>query len=314
MYMKKAFVTGATGFVGGHLIKELLKEGLDVVGLGHDYKPQTTLSLLGLDKEITLIYGDLRNRSLMKRILASYGIDTIFHLGAQAIVSVAQKDPTSTYEINCVGTANLLEACKEVRGVNSILIASTDKVYGEGLSRKETDPLNGIGIYETSKIIMELTARGFQKIYNLPLVISRACNIYGEYDSNRRIVPNTIRDLKKGEQPLIFVGEKSLREYVYVDDVCDAYVLLAKEIERSSGDVFNVGSGYSIGQEEMVKKIIDISRTNIEPKYVEKPGIKEIFRQTINSGKIKESFGWNPRYSLNDGLKKTWGNWTKPTY
>lgn len=307
--MAKAFITGITGFVGAHLARKLMTENYEVIGLAHDYKPHTTLSELGLDDYVTKIYGDVRDSGLMKRILAEYRINSVYHLAAQAIVSVALKDPVTTFDVNCHGTASLLEACKEI-GVDSILIASTDKVYGEGLNRKETDPLNAEGVYETSKIAMECVAKSFRNTYKMPVIITRACNIYGEGDLNRRIIPNTMRALKNNEQPIIFINEKSLREYIHVYDVTTAMYLLSKKANKSQGEIYNIGSGQSIGQEELVKKIINLSGKHIEPKYVEKPkSLFEIFQQTINSDKIKKEFDWNPIYTLDEGLKRTWTRW-----
>lgn len=311
---ERVFVTGVDGFVGAHLAKKLM-EKYDVIGLMYDSKPVTTLSLLGLQDKTTLVRGDVCNKELMKRVLSQFYVKKVFHLAAQAIVGVALKDPYTTFKVNCLGTASLLEACKEVGSVEGVLVTSTDKIYGEGLNKKETDLLNASGIYETSKICMDYITRSFYHTYKIPVVIPRACNIYGEHDLNKRIVPNTIRALKNKEAPIIFRGERSLREYIYVEDVADAYNLLMENIGKSKGEAFNIGTSNVIGQEELVKKIIEISGVDIKPKYIEKPkNLFEIHQQTINSEKMRKMFNWSPKHTLEEGLKKTWDNWVKSTY
>jgi CDP-glucose 4,6-dehydratase len=305
---ENVLITGVDGFKGAHLTKKLL-EKYNVVGLMHDHRPITTLTLLGLDNKITKIYGDICDRDLIKRILADYNIKRVFHLAAQAIVSVALKDPLTTFKVNCLGTATLLDACRDLN-LTSINVISTDKTYGEGMERKETDVLDSRGIYETSKAAMDYIGRSFFYVYGLPVIVTRACNTYGEYDLNKRIVPNTILALKSNEQPIIFRGEKSIREYVYVDDVSDAYITLSEHINRTKGEIFNVGSGSVISQEDLVKKIIEISGKRVEPKYLEKSkDLFEIFQQTVNTEKIRNMIGWKPKFDLNMGLKRTWDNW-----
>lgn len=305
----KVFITGVDGFVGAHLARKLLDEGHEVVGLIHDYKPVTTLTLLGLANRVTLIRGDICDGQLIRRILTEYYIQDVYHLAAQAIVAVALKEPVTTYKVNCLGTVTVLDACKDVE-VRGVLVASTDKVYGEGLDKVETDKLEAKGIYETSKICLDYIARNFYHVYPIPVVISRACNIYGEYDLNKRIIPNTVLALKNNQAPLIFKNDKSQREYIYVEDVCSAYIMLMENINKSKGEAFNVGTGDVVEQEELVKKIIQISGENIEPLYVDKPkGLLEIYRQSINCEKIRKQFNWRPRFTLSEGIKRTWERW-----
>jgi len=305
--MKTVFLTGISGFVGAHLAKKLVERGYNVVGLTRDFSTKKTLDMLGVQDRVTLVYGDILDQNVLKRAMADYNAEYVFHLAAMSIVSTAMKVPAETFKVNCVGTANLLDACKELGIAKSILVTSTDKVYGEGLDRKETDPPNAVGIYERSKIAEETVAAAFRDIYNLPVVMSRACNIYGEFDTNRRIVSNTMRALRNNEKPLIFKNDNSLREYIYVEDVCDALVLLAENVDKTKGEVFNIGTGESVSQEQMVKKIIAVSGKKIEPVYAERDKkFYEIERQTINSEKIRRAFGWKPRFTLDEGLKRTW--------
>jgi len=303
-------VTGASGFVGAHLCKKLVEKGKNVIGLEHDHKPETTLKCLGFEDKITVIHGEVTNENLLRRIISQYNVDTVYHLAAQAIVAVALKDPITTFHSNVIGTVTLLNVCKDMPQVKRILIPSTDKVYGEGLNRKEDDALNAEGIYEISKIGMDYVARSFYHVFNLPIVVTRACNIYGEYDFNRRIIPNTIRALKAGQQPVIFKNEDSIREYIHVEDVCDAYMFLVENIDKTKGNVFNVGTGAVAKQDEVVKYCIKVSGLNVEPKFIEKDkDLFEIHQQTIDSKKIRD-LGWKPKFkSLEEGLEESWKKW-----
>ncbi|MBI2857774.1 MAG: GDP-mannose 4,6-dehydratase [Chloroflexi bacterium] len=304
-----ALITGASGFVGAHLARRLLEHGHKVVCLFYDYRPVTTLTLLGLSERVTMVQGDICNTDLMRQILAKYYVQDVYHLAAQAIVGVALRDPCSTYRISCMGATSILEACRDV-GVRGILCTSTDKVYGEGLNKAESDSFEARGIYETSKVCMDFISRSFFHTYKLPVAVSRSCNVYGECDLNRRIVPNTIRALKEDRAPVIFKNDESLREYVYVHDVCEAYMTLMANIDQSKGEAYNVGTAEVIGQEDLVKKMIRISGKPIAPVYVDKPPSSfEIYRQSVNSDKIRRQFGWKPDFSLDQGLLETWNRW-----
>ncbi len=306
---RTALVTGVTGFVGAHLAAALLDKKFKVVGIHSDDRPVTTLSLLGLKDGVTLVRGDACDEELVRKVLAKYGVQDVYHLATQAIVSVALKDPITTFRASCMGTASVLKAALDV-GVRAVLCTSSDKVYGEGLDRNENSPLEAKGIYEASKACMDYIARSFFHAYDLPIVVSRACNIYGEHDLNRRVIPNTIRSLKAGERPVIFRNEPSLREYIYVRDVCDAYMLLVENIEQSKGEVFNVGTGKVIGQEELVKLLVRVCGLSIKPVYVHKPAsLFEIYQQSVSSDKIRRALGWTHQFNLNDGLTRTWSEW-----
>jgi CDP-glucose 4,6-dehydratase len=308
--MVRVLVSGISGFCGGWLAKALLDKGYEIVGISRELSPDCSLCRLKLQDKVTLVRGDVLDRNLLKRVVAEYRPTYIVHLAAQAIVSTAKKIPAETFAVNVVGTANILEACIGMNFVQRILITSTDKVYGEGTGKIESDYLDADGIYENSKIAMERVAIGFKLTYNLPIIITRACNIYGAFDSNVRIVPNTIKDLKTDMLcPIIFKNDDTLRQYIYVEDVCSAYIHL---MELSSSEFvpssisYNVGTNNIIGQEEMVKTIIKVSGKKVLPKYIDKSlAYAEIQQQSLDWGRINGS-GWQPKYSLVEGLRKTW--------
>lgn len=311
MRVKKVFVTGISGFVGSHLAKKLIECGAEVIGLQHDIKKESYLDLLDLKDKVNIVTGDIIDTELLQRILVDYKIDWVFHLAAVSIVGKAVQYPMHTYETNAFGTLALLEACRSVENKpEAILCTSTDKVYGEAIAAKEEDSLGGSGIYESSKVNMDVISRSYYYAYGLPIVVTRACNIVGYDPLNRRVVPNSIKAMLKCESPIIFEGEDTLREYIHVSDVCDAYIQLAENIEKVKGEPINIGTGEVISQRDLVLKIVAIGNgvlgDDIKPTYVNRAvPVKEISKQSLNSEKIRGAIGWKPKLNLEEGLRRT---------
>jgi len=306
--MKNVLITGITGFVGANLAKKL-QDRCNVVGIVRDILPVSPFTLLEVEN-VTLVRGDINCLKLLQRVIADYDIDTVFHLAAQAIVRRSMKSTIPTFETNVMGTVNILEACRD-SAVDVILYTSTDKVYGEQLNARETDPLKPEEIYGASKAAADIICQTYAKVYDLPVIITRACNIYGPGDTNPRIIPNTIRVCLRGDNPVIYKGVVGLREYIYIDDVINAYIFLAENL-RVQGEVFNIGTGEVKSQEDVVFEILN-HFPNSEPNYVDiSVEIKEIQKQSLNCDKIKK-LGWKPRVSFEEGIERTvgWWKWIK---
>ncbi len=294
------FVTGGTGFIGSHLINKLSTKN-NVVALVRDLFPTSTPWGKWLSEALgkaTIVLGDTLNLNLLKRILAEYEIDVVIHLAAQAIVRTAQKDPLGTFQTNIMGTANLLEACRHI-DVKTIYVQSTDKIYGERLSACEGDPLQPTEPYATSKACADLTAQTYMNTYNMPIIIGRACNTYG-YDMANRIIPNTIRSCLRGEPPIIYEGEKTVRQYIYVSDLIDAIEFL---IRRNEKGIWNIATDDILTQEEVVKNIAKYFPLTPQLVKREKP-IKEIQKTTLNWSKL-ENAGWQPKHTFDQAIQET---------
>lgn len=316
MMKKVAFVTGISGFVGAHLAAELIEENVEVVGLQHDLKRQSYLDLLGIANRVSLASGSIIDKDLLHRVMIEYTPDWVFHLAAVSIVGRAVEYPVHTYETNVFGTLALLEASRlATETPEAILCVSSDKSYGNRDNASEEDPLKGEGIYDSSKVCMDVVSHAYYYDYGLPIVVTRACNIIGLDGLNSRIVPNTIKAMLDGKQPIIFKDEDTSREYIHVDDVCCAYIELLKNVSITKGQAYNVGSKDGvITQEGLVLKIVEIGNelmnTKIKPEYVAHgtSGTKvfnEIQSQSLNSEKVYLDIGWLPKLSLEDGLRKT---------
>lgn len=286
-------VTGGTGFIGSHLVKELSQKARVIV-IVRDVIPSKWLNhALFFNVQVR---GEILDVNLLRRTLAEYSIDQVIHCAAQAIVSTALKEPFGTFQTNIQGTVCLLEACRQADTEN-IYVQSTDKIYGERMGAKETDPLVSTGIYETSKAAEDLVAQAYMNTYGMKITIGRPCNVYG-YDEASRIVSNTVRACLKNEAPIIFEGEQTVREYIYVEDLVSAITFLMGE-----HGTFNIGTDDILTQEQVVREIC--APFSLTPRMVkrEKP-LKEIQRQTINWDKLK-ALGWKPAYTFENGIKET---------
>ncbi len=259
---RPTFVTGATGLVGGWLVRRLVESGADVVCLLRDWVPQSELVRAGAIEKVKVVRGDVRDQALMERALGEYEIDTVIHLAAQTIVGIANRNPVSTFEANIAGTWSLLEACRRSPVVKQIVLASSDKAYGdhEKLPYDEETPLQGRHPYDVSKSCADLIAQSYSVTYGLPVVTTRCGNFYGGGDLNwNRIVPGTIRSVLRGKPPVIRSDGQFVRDYFYVEDGAAAYTLVGRAVgtesrtwrtgfqllERDTGDGRGTGRAHS---------------------------------------------------------------------
>lgn len=293
----RVFITGASGLIGSHLAKMLADEGNEVVVLYRDLVPSMWLEE-ALEKCIE-IRGDVRNIDLLKRVINEYEIEHVYHLAGETIVGRAYRDPLNTFETNLMGCLNVLEACRQLN-VKRILVQSTDKVYGDKVDASEEDCLVPIEPYNTSKVCQDYIARSYIETYGLKIVISRCCNVYG-YDRASRIIPNTIRTCLRGESPVLYAGEEeTTRQYIHINDVCNALVFL---MGKNWVGPINVGTDDVLTQAQVVRRIC--RHFGIQERLVnrEKP-FKQILKQSLNWSKIK-AFGWRPQLTFDEGIRIT---------
>lgn len=307
-----AFVTGAYGFIGGHLTKRLLAEGAQVVVLRRDRPAHSLIVLEGDETACDVAQGDLSDHNSLLRILNEYGVTTVFHLAAQAIVAVANRSPLSTFETNIRGTYNLLEAARLAPTVERIVVASSDKAYGqhEDLPYREDAKLQPTFPYDTSKAAADLVSRSYAETYGLPVAVTRLANVYGGGDFNfSRLVPETARAIHAGEAPVIRSDGSPERDFIYADDAVDAYLTIADGLAdpANHGLAFNAGAGRPWPVLEIVRTMLDVAGSDLEPE-IRGDGVPEgeIDRQYLDSSLIAQRLGWSPSWSLSDGLAATW--------
>jgi len=306
---RNVFVTGCTGLLGSWLTKALVERGANVVGLIRDLVPKSNLNWSGFNDKITIVRGEIEDYFLLERAINEYEIDTVFHLAAQTIVTIANRNPISTFETNIWGTWNVLEACRKAPLVRRIVFASSDKAYGdkEELPYDENTPLEGRHPYDVSKSCADLLCRAYYETYNLPVCVTRCGNFYGGGDLNfNRIVPGTIRSVLNNEPPVIRSDGTLVRDYFYIEDAVEAYLLLAEKMENKEihGEAFNFSNELQITVLEIVKKILDVMGSNLKP-VVLNEATNEIKHQYLSAKKAKRILEWHPRYMLEEGLGKT---------
>jgi CDP-glucose 4,6-dehydratase len=307
---RPTLVTGATGLVGGWLVRRLIEAGADVVCLIRDWVPQSELVRARLIEKVNVVRGDIRDQTEIERVLGEYEVDTVIHLAAQTIVGIANRNPISTFESNIAGTWSLLEATRRSPNVRQIVVASSDKAYGDHsqLPYSEEAPLQGQNPYDVSKSCADLIAQAYGKTYELPVAITRCGNFYGGGDLNwNRIVPGTIRSILRGQRPLIRSDGQFIRDYFYAEDGAAANMILAEKLASNPdlrGQAFNFSNEAQITVRELVDKILELMNSHLEPD-VRNEARNEIRHQYLSARKARELLAWQPFFTLDKGLGRT---------
>lgn len=302
-------ITGISGFVGSHLAQYLKERGgVNIVGIVRDSLPSMWLDEI-LDG-VTLVQGDIRDFGLLKRVVGHYNIDQIYHLAAAAQVKEAWKDSLNVFGSNVMGTVNLLEAVRQINGSGrsggsgiggcKVLVFNTDKCYGEKIGATEEDRYEASETYATSKVCQGMVGLSFRKTYGMNIKISHCCNIYGYDPFNSRLVSNTIKNCIRGIMPEIWINDRSIREYIFIDDVLDAVWKIMNYEDNLEKNIYNIRTGYIFNQKEVVEKILEYFPDS-EAKYIDKNIQYQIQEQSM----ISVNWDWKPRYEFSDGIKKT---------
>ncbi len=307
---RPVLVTGASGLVGGAVVRLLLERGADVACLLRDWVPDSELVRGGLLARARVVRGDVRDQALLERALGEHEARTVIHLAAQTTVPVANRNPVSTFESNVAGTWALLEACRRSPQVGQVVVASSDKAYGEHaqLPYDEDAPLLALHPYDVSKACADLVARSYATTWDLPVAVSRCGNFYGPGDLNwNRIVPGTIRSLLRGERPVVRSDGRFVRDYFFVEDGAAAYLLLAEALGRDPnlrGRAFNFSNEQPLTVLELVARIQAVLGSALEPE-VRNEASHEIRAQYLSSARARRELGWAPLFSLEQGLERT---------
>jgi len=307
---RSVLVTGATGLLGSWLVPRLLELGADTVCLVRDWVPQSELVRSCTIERVKAVRGDVCDQALLERVLGEHEIGVVFHLAAQTIVGIANRNPVSTFATNIQGTWALLEACRRSPKVQQIVVASSDKAYGdqETLPYTEATPLEGRHPYDVSKSCADLLAQAYAATYDLPVAITRCGNFYGGGDLNwNRIVPETIRAVLRGQRPVIRSDGRPVRDYFYVEDAVEAYLALAEALATKPevrGQAFNFSNEVQITVLELVRKILGLMGSELEPVALNE-ATNEILHQYLSAGKARRVLGWKPLFTLEEGLRRT---------
>lgn len=307
---RPTFVTGGTGLVGGWLVRRLLDAGADVVCLVRDSVQNSILAADGLIDRVKVVHGDLCDQALMERALNEYEINTVFHLAAQAIVPIANRNPVSTFESNIKGTWTLLEACRRTPTICQVVLASSDKAYGthEKLPYDEDAALQAVFPYDVSKACADMIAKSYAVTFELPVAVTRCGNFYGGGDLHwNRIVPGTIRSVHRNQRPVIRSDGQFIRDYFYVEDGAAAYMLLAEKLASNPdlrGEAFNFSNEIQVTVLDVVEQIVTAMNSDLRPE-VRNEASNEIRHQYLTAEKARKVLDWQPLFTLEQGMSNT---------
>ena len=304
---KNILVTGGAGFIGSHLVDRLINEGCRVVVV--DNLSSGKKEYINLKAKFYKV--DVRSKNIFQ-ILKRENIEWVFHLAAQPIVEKAYENPLEVLETNIMGTANVLEACRQKGDLDFIVVVSSDKAYGKAreLPYREDFPLRGDHPYDVSKSAADLIAQAFFLTYGLPVVITRFSNVFGPRDLNfSRIIPGILEAVIKNKEFLIRSDGKMIREYIYVKDVVDGCIKLAAHAPEVPGEAFNFGSANVFSVTDLIEKMGKVLGQKIKYRVLN-IAKNEIPEQYLDSAKAKEKLDWAPLTSFERGITETY-NWYK---
>ena len=310
MSRHSVLVTGGHGFLGSWLSKALLESGAHVVTIRRDEPVLSSLELLGLDREVTTVRGDICQDGLVARVLAEYDVESVFHLAAQAIVATANRSPRSTFETNIRGTWMLLEACR-LHGVARVIVASSDKAYGKQaeLPYREDQPLLATYPYDVSKAACDMIARSYWSTFELPVAVTRFANLYGGAETNHsRLIPEAVCAALAGRSPVLRSDGSPERDFLYVEDAARAYLDIWAALGRGqgAGQAFNAGGGDPHSVREVVELICRLAGSDVSPDVQGRGNPHgEIDRQWLDSRRLRDLTGWEPEVELAEGLTRT---------
>jgi CDP-glucose 4,6-dehydratase len=306
----RALVTGAHGLLGSWLVKELLAAGAQVIALRRDEPVVSSLELLGLERDVDVVHGDVLDQGLIARALNEYEVDTVFHLAAQTLVGTANRGPLSTFETNIRGTWVVLEACR-LHGAERVIVASSDKAYGAQaeLPYREDQPLDARYPYDVSKAAADMLARSYWHTFGLPVAVTRFANLYGGADTNHsRLIPEAVCAALAGRRPVVRSDGTPERDFLYVEDAARAYVAIWGALGDGSaaGEAFNAGGGEPHRVADVIALVCELAGKSVKPE-IRGQGTPagEIDRQWVDASKLRALTGWEPQVSLADGLQRT---------
>jgi len=306
---RKILVTGAGGFIGSHLVERLVNLGAKVRAFVR-YNSRNDRGLLeilplSVKERIDVFMGDLRDPESVREAMGK--VEIVFHLGALIGVPYSYVHPREVIDTNIIGTLNVLNAAKDY-GAKKVIHASTSEVYGTAqyVPIDEKHPLQGQSPYSASKIGADKIAESFYKSYELPIAIIRPFNTYGPRQSARAVIPTIITQALT--QDKVFLGSlEPTRDFTYIEDVIDGFIKIA-ETDGIMGEVINLGSGFGLSIGELAKRIIFLIGKDVkivpDSKRV-RPPKSEVEKLIADNSKAMRLLHWEPKVSLDEGIKKT---------
>lgn len=309
----RIIITGGTGFIGSHIVEQLINQGATVCVIDIQVLEKSYFVQKDLEKKVRLELVDIAKKNKINNIFSSFQPDYVFHLAAEAIVNDSYNNPFKTFQTNVMGTVSVLEAARATGSIKGIIVASSDKAYGKTKKAYvESSPLQGDHPYDVSKSATDLIAQTYFKTYNLPVVVTRFGNVYGEGDLHLdRIIPGICESILKKTTLQIRSNGKFVRDYLYVKDVADGYIFLIEKLDKTKGEAYNFSSADCYSVLALIEKAEEIFHTKIKYSIINN-AINEIPYQHLNDSKIR-SLGWKNSTPIEEGLQQTF-NWYKSLF
>ena len=307
---KRVLVTGASGFIGSHVVERLVQLGAQVRAFVH-YNSRNDWGLLELLQKETLEHievfpGDLTDAALVYKAVA--GCQVVFHLGALIAIPYSYQAPQQFIDTNVKGTLNILQACLEEQ-IEKMIHTSTSETYGSALYTPidEEHPLQAQSPYAASKIAADKLAESFHCSFELPVAIIRPFNTYGPYQSARAVIPTIISQALSDDDSIKLGSLTPVRDLTFIEDTVSGFIRVA-ESEKSIGSVFNVGTGHGVTISKLVTvilKAIGVDKHIVADSKRFRPVKSEVTVLVCNNTKAREILEWIPQYTLEQGLQYT---------
>jgi len=304
----RVLITGITGFVGRHLAEELVKRGYEVFGLARYVSSRDNANL-----GVSLYYGDILDPATLRRIFEKTQPDIIIHLAAQTSVEYSFTHPNEVYNVNFLGVINIASEAREtIPDLKKFIHASSVEVYGNQTTFpiKESNPLKPASPYGVAKVAAEYYLRYLYEGYGFPCIIFRSTNTYGRKDNHYFVIEHIIYEMLKKNKEILMGDPRPERDFLHIDDEVEAYIKAIETKRDIFGDIINTGTARGVSIRQLVEIIGEMVgfEGNVSWNRISKRPF-EIHKLIIDIEKIKELLNWSPRYSLEDGLKKTINCW-----
>ncbi|MDE8342296.1 MAG: GDP-mannose 4,6-dehydratase [Acidocella sp.] len=306
---KKVLVTGATGFLGGWVVRLLLEQGADIIAIVRRARPNSQFELAGFDRRVTVIPGAAEDSSVVASAFAEHELSAIFHLASMVDVNAALREPAAALRASIESTINLLEQIRLNQPNALMIVASSDKAYGmQPTPFQEDKPLEPRHPYEIAKATQDLIAQSYGRLFNLNVAITRCGNYFGGYDfAFERIIPYTIAQILRRQAPVLRSDGNFTRDFLYVEEAARVHVMLAEKLATDSnlrGQAFNFSYELDVPIIALVSQITHLMGSDLQP-VIAATAQAEIKHMRLDTTKARTQLGWQPAIDFDAALART---------
>ncbi|HYP64019.1 MAG TPA: GDP-mannose 4,6-dehydratase [Acidocella sp.] len=306
---KNVLVTGATGFLGGWISRQLLEQGASLITIQRREKPKSQFALAKLAERALVLEGSLLDAAFMADLFEGQKFDAVFHLASMVDVNAALRDPPTALQASIGTTATLLEQIRQNQPGTLVVVASSDKAYGhQPVPYREDKPLEPLHPYEIAKATQDLLAQSYGRLFGLNIAVTRCGNFFGGYDfAFERIIPYAITQALRGQAPVLRSDGQFTRDFLYVEEAAAAHLLLAEKLAADAtlrGEAFNFSHEVEITILRLVTSILTLMGSELKPE-IALTAKAEITHMRLDCTKARERLGWQPKLDFEAGVRKT---------